>query len=189
MATNPSINPQSNFGSFVTSTNIWDVQQLQQLDIDPKLKELLVRLYQNINNISISLNTRDAGYYVQEEFLNGQIYYPNPALDSTTSQSPTMRQVFRLVVDFGAMPNAGTKSVAHNIDIIAAAGSYPGYSFTRIYGAATKPTTSFIPIPFSSPTLNENIKLEVDTTNVTITTAIDYSLYTICYIVLEFIKS
>ena len=173
----------ANFGSFVPTTNIWEVQQLLDTDVDPKLKELLVRLYQNVNNISISLNTRDAGYYVNQEFINGQIFFPNPALDSTTPQTPTMRQVFRLVINFGALPNATTKSVAHGITITS------GFSFTRIYATATNPSTSFIPIPFSSPTLNQNIKITVDATNVNITTAIDYTAYTICYVILEFIKN
>lgn len=178
-----SIPSQSNFGSFVPTTNIWDIQQLQSLDIDPQLKELLVRLYQNINVLSLSVNTRDAGYYVQEEFLNGQIYFPDPALTSTTAQSPVLRQVFRKVVNFGALPNAGSKSVAHNITVT------PGYSLTRLYAAATNDTqTSFIGIPFASPTLNENIKLEMTDTDMTITTGIDRTSYTICYVIAEFIK-
>ncbi len=183
-----SINSQSNFGSFVPTTNIWEIQQLQSLSIDPQLKELLVRLYQNVNVITLSVNTRDAGYYVQQEFLNGQIYFPDPLLDSTTPQSPTMRQVFRMVVNFGALPNATTKSVAHNIEISTIIPTK--YSFTRIYATATKPDqTSFIPIPYASPTDANEIELKVTNTDVTIITAIDYSAYTICYVVLEYIKT
>lgn len=178
-----SIPNQANFGSFIPTTNIWDVQQLQSLNLDPKLKELLVRLYQNVNNISLSVNTRDAGYYVLEEFINGQIFFSNPALSSTTSQSPNLRQVYRKVINFGALPNAGSKSVAHGITVTS------GYSLTRLYAAATNNTqTSFIGIPFASPTLNENIKLEMTDTNMIITTGIDRTAYTICYVVAEFIK-
>jgi hypothetical protein len=179
-----SIPPQSNFGSFVPTTNIWDVQQIQGLSIDPQLKELLVRLYQNINVISLSLNTRDAGYYALQEFINGQIYFPNPNLNSSTPQSPNWRQVFRKVVNFGALPNATSKSVSHNIVVT------PGYSLTRLYAAATNDTqTSFIPIPFASPVLNENIRLEMTDTDMIITTGIDMTAYTKCYIVAEYIKS
>jgi hypothetical protein len=180
-----SYNSQANPGLFVPTTNIWDVQQLYSTDVNSdEFKELLVRLYQNINNISLALNLKDSGYYTIQEFLNGQVFFPNPALSSTTAQAPTYRQVFRTVVNFGTLPNTASTSVAHNIDITS------GYSFTRIYGAATNTgRTSFIPLPFASPTLNENIKLEVTNTNVVITTGIDRTAYTTCYVVVEYIKS
>ena len=179
-----SINSQSNFGSFVPTTNIWDVQQLQSLNIDPQLKELLIRLYQNINNIAIVLNTKDSAYYVQPEFLNGQIYFPDPTLNSTTSQSPTMRQVFRTVVDFGPLPNAGGKLVPHNIQVT------PDFIFTRIYATATKTDASVaIPIPFASISgVTSNVELAISSTDVAIFTGIDYSGYTTCYVVIEYIK-
>ena len=107
----------------------------------------------------------------------------NPALNSTTAQSPSMRQVYRLVVNFGALPNATTKSVAHGLTITS------GYSLTRLYAASTKnDQSSFLPIPYASPTLNQNILLNMDATNVNITTAIDYSAYTITYVIIEIIK-
>ena len=180
---------QVNTGSFVATTNIWDVQRLQEVDVKSgEFKELLVRLYQNINNICLALNIKDVGYYSTTEFLNGQLFFPVQTVTDLTEQSQTYRQVFRTTVDFGALPNAGAKSVAHNITIDPALPTT--YSFTRIYGAASNGTAqnSFIPLPFSSPTLNENIKLEVDNTNVTVTTAINYSSYTTTYIVVEYLK-
>ena len=175
---------QSNFGAFVPTTNVWDVSQIFSTEVDsPEFKELIVRLYQNINNIAMVLNIKDSAYYTLEEFLNGQIFFPNPALNSTTPQSPTFRQVFRKIVNFGTLPNNGSTSVAHNITITS------GYSFTRIYATSTNNTqTSFIPIPFASPTDAENIKLEVTNTDVIITTAADMTAYTKTYVVLEYIK-
>jgi len=176
---------QPNFGSFVPETNVWDFQQINDLDIDPNFKELLVRLYQNINLISIVLNTKDTGIYTNlEEFVNGQQYFPNPALDSTTPQSPTMRQVFRTVINFGALPNATSKSVAHNIIIGTT------FSLTRFYASATNTAlTSFIPIPYSSvSSINNNIELSMDATDVTITTGVDQTDYTTCYVIIEYIK-
>ena len=171
-----------NTGSFVPVSNVWDVSQVQDLNIDPALKELLVRLYQNINLISINLNIKDTGYYSQLEFVNGQLFFPNPAATPSASMPATYRQVFRKVINFGNLPNAATKSVAHKIPVNI------GYTFTRIYGCATDPNTEFIPLPYSSGTLNKNIELWVDTTNVNIKTSIDYSAYTTTYVVLEFIK-
>lgn len=175
---------QANFGSFVPTTNVWEMSQIQSIDINsPEFKDLLVRLYQNINNISSALNIKDSAYYSQQEFINGQLFFPNPSFPSSATQSQQYRQVFRKVINFGALPNAGVKSVAHGITVNSR------FSFTRIYATATNSTqTSFIPIPFASPVLNENIKLEVTNTNITITTAIDYSTYTTTYVIVEFLK-
>ena len=169
-------------GSLIQTTFVWNAQEVQGLKVGPDLKRLLVQLYTNLNNVVLSLNAKDTGLYDEQEFLTGQQFFANPSLSSNTSQAPTQRQAFRKVIMFGALPNAGAKPVPHNINILA------GYSFTRIYGCATLPTSSFIPLPYASPTLNENISLLVDGTNVTITTGIDRTSYTICYVIVEYIK-
>ncbi len=179
----------SNVGSFVPTTDIWDTQQLYEVNLNSEeFRELLVRLYQNLNNMALNLNIKDTGYYSAQEFLNGQLFYPNPTLSSNTANGIAYRQVFRTTVDFGALPNAGTKTVAHNIDISIII-PLTTFSFTRIYGAASKPDqTSFIPLPYSSATSINNIELSVTDTDIVITTAIDYSAYTITYIVVEYLK-
>lgn len=178
-----SYSSQSNPGNLIQTTFVWNAQEVQTLSINPELKRLLVQLYQNLNDVVLALNSKDTGIYSEQEFLTGQTFFPSNSLNSTTSQSPTERQAFRKVINFGALPNATTKSVPHNIDI------QSGYSFTRIYGTATTPTNSFIPLPYASTTaLNENISLTVDGTNITIVTGINRSSYTICYVCLEYIK-
>lgn len=177
---------QQNTGAFVPSNYIWDVQQLYQVDVkSPEFKELLVRLYQNLNNIALVLNVKDSGIYDIQQFINGQLFFPNPALNSSTAQTPDLRQVYRLVVNFGALPNTGTKTVAHGITCTTET------SFTRIYGCSTKPTVplEYIPLPYASAVLANNIELFVDATNVNVITAADYSAYTITYIILEFMQS
>lgn len=179
-------NPQE-YGLFVPTTNIWDMQQLQQVDVNsPEFKELLVRLYQNINNICTALNLKDSAYYNTQEFVNGQAWFPNPALNSTTATAPTFRQVYRQVVNFGALPNAGAKAVLHNIPITI------GYSFTRIYAVASdKVALTYIPIPYVDVTTAgaADIQLDVNATQVVITTASNRTNYTVCYVVLEYIKN
>jgi hypothetical protein len=179
-----SYGPQANPGSFIPTTNIWDVSALYSTEVtSPEFKELLVRLYQNINLVALSMNTRDAGYYVMTEFVNGQIFFPNPSLTSVTTQAPTFRPVFRKVINFGALPNTGTKSVAHGITITST------FSFTRIYATASDQSgMNYIPIPYASPVLVNNIELNVDATNVNITTGSNRSNFTICYVILEYIK-
>lgn len=174
-------------GAFVPSNYIWDVQQLYEVDVkSPEFKELLVRLYQNINNIALVLNIKDSGIYNTSQFVNSQIFFPNPALNSSTSQTPEFRQVYRTVINFGALPNTATKSVPHNITCTTST------SFTRIYACASKPTVAFgyLPIPYASATaVANNIELNVDATNVNITTAADYSAYTITYVILEYLQT
>ena len=172
-------------GSFVPTTNIWDVSEIYTVDMNSdKFRELLVRLYQNLNTISIVLNSKDTGYYVDSEFTNGQLFFPNPSLTSQSSSTPIYRQVIRTVVDFGALPNTGTTSVAHNI------GPTTAYSFTRIYGCASDTTgLNYIPLPYASPTAANAIELKVDGTNVTIITGSNRSNFDTCYVVLEYITS
>ena len=96
----------------VPTTNIWDVSQVYSTNFDSpdQIQELFVRLYQNLNNISLSLNARDAGYYDTMEFLNSQVFFPNPALNSSTATTPSYRSVFRKVINFGILPNAAGQS-------------------------------------------------------------------------------
>jgi hypothetical protein len=172
------------YGSFVPTTFILDVSRLYQVDVtSPEFKELLVRLYQGLSSMLQDLNIKDTGYYVRQEFVNGQQYFPNPANNSSTSTAASMRQVFRTTVNFGVLPNNATKSVAHNIPITA------GFSFTRIYATASDTTgLTYIPIPFVD-TAGNNIELYVDATNVNIITTSNRTNYNICYVVIEYIKN
>lgn len=172
-------NQLSNVGLFVPTTYTMDVSQLYSTNVNsPEFKELLIRLYQNINSICTALNLKDSGYYVETEFMNSQLLFPNPNF-----QPGQYRQIFRTVVNFGTLPNNTTTSVAHNIDITNT------YTFTRIYGAASDTTNlTYIPLPYVSTTATNNIELSVDATNVTISTTADYSSYTTCYVVLEYVK-
>lgn len=173
-------NQLSNVGLFVPSNYTWDVSVLYQTDINsPEFKELLVRLYQNINSMCIALNLKDSAYYIPTEFLNGQTFFPNP---SDPQQQP--RQAFRTVVNTGTLPNNGTTSTAHNIDFAAT------YSFTRIYGAATDQIgLTAIPIPYVTSSGTGGIELDVTATDVVLTTTGNYSAYTVSYVVLEYLKN
>ncbi len=174
----------ANPGAYVPTTNVWDVTQLYSVDVNsPEFKELLVRLYQNINNISLLLNIKDTGYYPLEEFLTSQGYFPSAAMIANDYTSANTRGVFRKVINFGALPNTATKSVAHGISITTT------FTFTRIYATASDTTgLTYIPIPYASPTDASNIELSVDVTNVNITTGSNRTNYNVTYVVLEYLK-
>ncbi len=171
-------------GFLVPTTDVWNVGPIYDLEISEPFKDILVRLYQNLNNISLSLNARDLGYYDTQEFLNSQVFFPNPAFNSSTGPLASYRSVFRKVINFGMLPNTGTTSQPHGITCLKST------SFTRIYATASDPINlAYIPIPYASPTLANNIEINVDATNVNITTGSDRTLFTICYVILEYLQT
>ena len=177
-------------GAFLPTTDIFDRSLIETIDLDSQeFRDFLVRLYQTTNNIAQMVNIKTSGFYVETEFVNGELYFPNKALSSLTGQTPEYRQVLRKVVDFGALPSGAPafKDVAHGITFV----NTGKVAFTRIYATATDPTTpKAIPIPYSSAAaVASNLEIYVDTTNVRITTGgTDYSAYTTCHVVLEYIK-
>jgi len=171
-------------GAFIPTTQLWDVTEIYEKNVgNEDLKELLVRLYQNLNRMALSLNVKDSAYYDVQEFITGQQFFPLPGLNSSGVRVPDYRQTLRKVIDFGTLPNAGTTNVAHGIYCDA------NTIFTRIYGVATDPTGaySYLPLPYSSNTLINNIELSVTGANISITTGINRAAYTVCYIVVEWI--
>lgn len=180
----PNYPDQLHPGSFVPTTFIWDIARLNEIDVtSSEFKELLVRLYQNINDIALSLNTRDSGFYTLQENINGQLLFKDPALTAVTPTNPEFRQIFRKVINFGTLPNTGTRTVAHNILI------QQQYQFTRIYGCATDPVNQiYIPLPYADPTAANNISLQVTSTTISITTGNNRSAFTDCVIIVEYVK-
>jgi hypothetical protein len=175
------------YGAFLQTTQMWDVAQIEQVEVNSKeFKELIVRMHQQINNIVNVLNIKDTGKYVTDEFVNGQVFFSNPALSSATAQVPEDRQVLRKVIYYDtALPNnAATPGIPHGITCTSQT------TFTRIYGVANDTTgKNYIPLPYASPTLANNIELKVDATNVTIITGSNRTNFTITYIVLEFLQN
>jgi len=188
-------------GSFVPTTNIWDVSEIYSTSVtSDEFKELLVRLYQNLNIMSLNLNIKTTGYYPLTEFVTGEAFFPNPDTTLTTSSGINrgLRQVFIKVINFGALPNTGTKKIAHGISIrtkTVSPGPPPlttesGYTFIDIYGTASDTTgANYIHLPYASTTaLNQNVSLDVDATDVIVTTGTNRSNYDTTYIILKYIK-
>ena len=171
---------QQNTGLYVPTTYIWDVAELYQIEVNsPEFKELLIRLYQNVNNMILSLNLKDTGLYQTQELVNGQVFF-NP----NSSRLVDARSCFRTLVSCGQLANTGTTNTPHGIAFTST------YTLTRMYGAATDPTgLNYIPLPYASPTAAHNIELNADGTNVNIITGSNRSNFTISYVVLEYLKN
>jgi hypothetical protein len=124
------------------------------------------------------INVREVGWMVNTQLLTGKRFLPG-----TSTGGVGFRSVFRIVVNFGALPNTGTKSVAHGIQTVDA-----NFSLVQMWASATKPTVAYsaLPIPYVD-TAGNVIELNMDATNVNISTTADYSAYTICYVVIEFL--
>ena len=178
-----------NFGSFVPTTNIWDTTELEDTKVtSPAFKELLVRLYQNLSLMSTVLNTKISGYYDTQEFVTGELYFPKPGTTSLTNNpTPDFRPVKRKVINFGALPNAGTKNVPHGITV----GNNTIFVGCTAYATDPVNHVSF-ELPYSSPTLIDNIEIytrKIATVpNITVVTGSDRTAFTICYVVLEWIE-
>jgi len=136
-------------------------------------------LNEQLKRIGNAVNVREIGWFLDQETVNGQLFIPS----ATATQNDQYRTIFRKVISMGTLPNAGTISIPHGITFDA------NFTLVHLWAAATKPTAAFsaIPIPYASPTLNENIKINMDATNVNVTTAIDYTAYTRCYAIIEYI--
>lgn len=140
-----------------------------ELPADPKeLRFAINDLYQDIAS---TVNTKVGGLYVPIEKLTSAQYFTagNPQLN---------RAVYRMTVDFGALPNTGAKSVPHGI-----IGWDSNFRLVDCYGAANDPV-AIQGIPLS----NDGISILVDATNVTVTTTADFNAFTECTIVIEFTK-
>lgn len=172
----PYTDQQINTGSFVPTSNIWDVQQIASVDVrSPEFKELLVRLYQNLSLMANVLNSKDSGFYLREQFLTGQAWF-NPL--STEPQK--LRGSFRKVIDIGTV-GAGVITVAHGLALTT------DWKFTYINGAVTNTATLIgYPLPFVGAA--GYIELRIDATNVIVnnTTGVTFDYG---YVVLEFLKS
>lgn len=177
--------PQLGLGAFLPTTDVYDVGVIQDINVNsPEFKEFLVRLRQSINNVALVVNIKDSGYYALTEFVNGQAWFPNPAYSSQTTSAPIYRQDFRLTLNCGALPNTGTKAIPHGLTI----NQY--FTFTRIFGCASDTTDLlYKPLPCASSYAYQIVELEVDQTNVYITTNVDLSNYNVTYVVIEYLKN
>jgi len=167
---------QINTGSYVPTTNVWDISRLYEVEVgSQEFKELLVRLYQNVNNIAVVLNTKCTGYYINEEFVSGKLFY-NPS-----SNDPLrLRPGFMKTINTGAL-GAGVTAVNHGITVTNT------FHWMFISGAATNTGTLVgYPITFAGAAGN-NIEVRVSATQVIIDNASGVT-FTDSQVTLEYVK-
>lgn len=156
------------------SSNIPGLQNQMDISVefpdDPK--ELATKLQDIYQGIASTVNTKEGGLFVPIEKLSSAQYF-------LPGNPQNNRAVYRMVVDFGALPNTGTKTVAHTI-----VGWDNKFRLVRAYGAANDPIAlEGIPIP------NDGIFVKNNSTNVIVTTTANFSAFTESTVVLEFTKN
>lgn len=119
----------------------------------------------NIYCDGVDIKTIRAEYSATES-LNGEYWMGYP--------------VYCKVINFGALPNATSKSVAHNIS-----GSF---YIKDMYGVTTNGTNNLHVPATSTATIGAQNTLNCTAANIVITTGTDGSSYTKTYITLEYIK-
>lgn len=143
-----------------------------------------LQLRKYLNNIASALNVKENGFYLEEETPTAGVFIPIATPKS--SANVKFRPMFRKVVDFGALPNATTKSVPHGIS------TTENYSIIKLQGGATdagvSTLNSALAIPMDGIPNNQRVSLTMDATDVIIQTSMDRTNYTRTFIVIEYIK-
>ncbi len=108
-----------------------------------------------------ALNTREIGFYLDEELLSGKSFIPGVNND-TGGTSQQFRSILRKVIVFPGL-TAGVNTQAHGITVDA------NFSLIQLWGSATN-ATAFTgePIPNGADTIS------YDATNIIITVAANY---------------
>jgi hypothetical protein len=167
---------QINTGSFIPTTFILDVARLHEVNVNSaEFKELLVRLYQTINSIVLALNTKATGYYINEEFVNGKLYF-NP----NSTDPLQLRPGFQKTINTGAL-GAGVTAINHGITVTNT------FKWMFISGAATNTSTLVgYPITFAGASGN-NIEVTTSATQVLINNNSGVT-FTDSQVTLEYVK-
>lgn len=130
-------------------------------------------LVEQLKKITTAVNTREIGWYLDEELLSGKSFIPgsNNILDGSTSQQ--FRNILRKVIEFPGL-TIGVNTQPHGITVDG------NFSLIQLYGAATNATAmTGIPIPNGVNTIS------YDVTNIIITVG---SAYTRAWATIEFIQ-
>lgn len=134
-------------------------------------------LVEQLKKIAMAVNAREIGWYLDEELLSGKAFIPSTNTSQIGDISQRYRSILRKVVEFGALPNTGSKAALHGIDIT------DNFTLVSMSACATDPINLMsLPIP------NLGIRMNMDSTNINITTSNDMTSYTRCFVIIEYIQ-
>jgi hypothetical protein len=131
-------------------------------------------IVEQLKKISEGVNSREIGFFLDEELLSGKAFIPgiNIALDSGSSQQ--FRTILRKVIIVGPISIAGNpNTTAHGITVNA------NFTLIQLWASATNSTT-FRSVTFSNPDT-----IWMDATNIYIDSD---NTYDRCYAYCEYIQ-
>lgn len=130
-----------------------------------------------------AINVREIGFYLDQELLTGKSFIPGLNDISDGGSSQVFRSILRKVIVTGALPRNATKSVPHGITFDA------NFSLIDMWLAATDPVNFLaFSLAYWDKTGTSPITVNMDSTNINITTTGNYSAYTTSYVVVEYIQ-
>jgi len=133
-------------------------------------------IVEQLKKLANAVNVREIGFFLDEELLSGKQFIPG------TANNQAFRTVLRTVINFGALPATGAKSVAHNVIVDA------NFSLVSMWLSATDPINLVgFSLAYYSIAAGD-IKLNYNATDVVVTVASDYSAYTTSYVIFEYIQ-
>lgn len=134
----------------------------------PSDPDFVVKLTQYLRDIAKELRYKQSITQTSSEQIVGQ---------------EAGRTIFGRKIDFGALPNAGTKCIPHGITIT------PTFRWRKIYAIAQKANGDALVLNFSGSGGNAWINIYTSGNNICIQTGTNRSDYTIVTIFLEYIKN
>ena len=166
-------NDFKNVGSYIRSTNIWDPGEIENVkNISPELRDLLVKLYTNLTELTNVLSTKESAYYPLQEFVTSSLFF-NPNNPDINNQ----RSEFRMVYNTGAI-GAAPAPIPHGLTITST------WQLIHIFGGATDNVgNNYYPFNYSS-TLN----VRMTATNLVITNGTGVN-FTSGIIVVRYLKN
>lgn len=166
-----------------------DAQQLETFvpvydAVPDKWEDARPFIVEQLKRMSNAINIREIGWFLDEELLSGKSFIPGSENLDNLSTSQVFRQVLRKVIDFGALPAAGTKSVPHGITFT------DNFTLVQMFAAATDPIALLaFPIVYADPLVLANaVALNMDATNVNITVGVNRSAYTRVFVTIEYLQ-
>jgi len=146
--------------------------------VPEKWEEARQFLVEHLKKISNAVNIREVGFFLDEELLSGKSFIPGVTLPGNPSIA---RSVFRKVIEFGTLPNAGTKFVPHGIVF------NNNFTLIQLFGSATDPIgLTALPLPLAAAAPFQ-IELYMNSTDIIVVTGSARSNYTRVFVVVEYI--
>ncbi len=148
-------------------------------------EEFRVKIIQMINDMCISINSKESSYYSNEISVTAAKVLPTYRTTLQGDESVYYRTVRRKCVFTTSLPNSSIKTVKHNI-------IFPKYSVGwRLWGCASQVArdetlNGFLELPYAHPTPANCISLYCDRDNINITTGTNRSGFNFSFVIVEF---